>query len=144
MRCLSTGNEDVCEYFVLFAHVMNISEHVCLPSRLEDLWLNDNQIASLEGIETLLQGCMDCLSTIYLERNPCVCSHTLHLEFYPLRLSILWKHRQKMRVKCIPLIVFLINFIVVWVLQASDPKYIFKLRAALPKLQQLDSHLLLH
>lgn len=122
------------------------TQDVCLLSRLEDLWLNDNQISSLEGIETLLQGCKDCLSTIYLERNPCVCSHTLHLELYPLCLSRLQRQRQdvKMTVKSMPLIVFLITFIVVWVLQASDPKYIFKLRSALPKLQQLDSHLLLH
>lgn len=122
---------------------MNKSEYVCLPSRLEDLWLNDNQIASLEGIETLLQGCMNSLSTVYLERNPCVCSHTLDLELYPLCLSISLRQCQKMRVKCISLIMFLINFSV-WILQASDPKYIFKLRAALPKLQQLDSHLLIH
>jgi hypothetical protein len=124
--------------------VLWTTQDVCLPSRLEDLWLNDNQIASLEGIETLLQGCMDCLTTIYLERNPCVCFHTLHLELYPLCLSSLQRQRQKMTVKYMPLIVFLIIFIVVWILQASDPKYIFKLRSALPKLQQLDSHLLLH
>lgn len=124
--------------------VLWTTQDVCLPSRLEDLWLNDNQIASLEGIETLLQGCMDCLTTIYLERNPCVCSHTLHLELYSLCLSRLQRQWQKMTVKYMPLIVFLIIFIVVWILQAFDPKYIFKLRSALPKLQQLDSHLLLH
>ncbi|CAK9873748.1 unnamed protein product [Sphagnum jensenii] len=67
-------------------------------TRLEDLWLNDNSIATLDGIEKLLEGCMGCLTTIYLERNPC----------------------------------------------ELDPNYMRRLRAALPKLQQLDSHLVLH
>lgn len=136
----------MCKYAVLFSvqFMLWTTQGMCLPSRLEDLWLNDNQIASLEGIGTLLQGCMDCLSTLYLERNPCVCSHSLHLELYPLCLSTLWRQHKKMVVMYMPLIVFLIIFRAVWVLQASDPKYIFKLRSALPKLQQLDSHLLLH
>uniref|UniRef100_R7W2S7 Uncharacterized protein n=1 Tax=Aegilops tauschii TaxID=37682 RepID=R7W2S7_AEGTA len=40
-------------------------------TRLEDLWLNDNQIPSLSGIESALSGSREKLTTIYLERNPC-------------------------------------------------------------------------
>ncbi|KAI8553781.1 hypothetical protein RHMOL_Rhmol05G0043100 [Rhododendron molle] len=40
--------------------------------QLEDLWLNDNQITSLEGIAEAVSGSRDKLTTIYLERNPCV------------------------------------------------------------------------
>jgi hypothetical protein len=43
-----------------------------LLCRLEDLWLNDNQIPSLDGIEAALAGSREKLTTIYLERNPCV------------------------------------------------------------------------
>lgn len=43
-----------------------------LLCRLEDLWLNDNQITSLEGIDQALSGSKEKLTTIYLERNPCV------------------------------------------------------------------------
>ncbi|KAH1251700.1 hypothetical protein AAZX31_05G212800 [Glycine max] len=39
--------------------------------RLEDLWLNDNQIASLEGIAEAVTGSKEKLTTIYLENNPC-------------------------------------------------------------------------
>jgi len=46
--------------------------HVNLLYRLEDLWLNDNQIPSLDGIEAALAGSREKLTTIYLERNPCV------------------------------------------------------------------------
>lgn len=42
--------------------------------RLEDLWLNDNQIESLEGISEAVAGSRDKLATIYLENNPCVWS----------------------------------------------------------------------
>ncbi|RWV87742.1 hypothetical protein GW17_00050235 [Ensete ventricosum] len=41
-------------------------------TRLEDLWLNDNHIASLEGIDLAVSGSRERLTTIYLERNPCV------------------------------------------------------------------------
>ncbi|KAG6476844.1 hypothetical protein ZIOFF_066092 [Zingiber officinale] len=41
-------------------------------TRLEDLWLNDNQITSLEGIDLAVSGSREKLTTIYLERNPCV------------------------------------------------------------------------
>jgi hypothetical protein len=34
--------------------------------------LNDNQIPSLDGIEAALAGSREKLTTIYLERNPCV------------------------------------------------------------------------
>jgi len=43
-------------------------------ARLEDLWLNDNQIASLEGISDAVAGSREKLTTIYLEHNPCVCT----------------------------------------------------------------------
>ncbi|KAH1235904.1 Protein phosphatase 1 regulatory inhibitor subunit PPP1R7 [Glycine soja] len=39
--------------------------------RLEDLWLNDNQIASLEGIAEAVSGSKEKLTTIYLKNNPC-------------------------------------------------------------------------
>jgi len=53
-----------------------------LPYRLEDLWLNDNQIPSLDGIEAALAGSREKLTTIYLERNPCVSiSRLLYLFF---------------------------------------------------------------
>lgn len=42
--------------------------------RLEDLWLNDNQIESLEGISEAVVGSREKLTTIYLENNPCVWS----------------------------------------------------------------------
>jgi len=37
-------------------------------TRLEDLWLNDNQIPSLDGIESALSGSRETLTTIYLEK----------------------------------------------------------------------------
>ncbi|KAK8543205.1 hypothetical protein V6N13_136264 [Hibiscus sabdariffa] len=39
--------------------------------RLEDLWLNDNQIESLENIAEAVSGSREKLTTIYLENNPC-------------------------------------------------------------------------
>jgi hypothetical protein len=39
---------------------------------MEDLWLNDNQIISLDGVENAVSGSRETLTTIYLERNPCV------------------------------------------------------------------------
>ncbi|GJM90662.1 hypothetical protein PR202_ga06963 [Eleusine coracana subsp. coracana] len=47
-------------------------ENIESLTRLEDLWLNDNQIPSLDGIEAALAGSRETLTTIYLERNPCV------------------------------------------------------------------------
>lgn len=44
-----------------------------LGSRLEDLWLNDNQISSLDNLDEAVGGFRENLTTIYLERNPCVC-----------------------------------------------------------------------
>ncbi|CDP03273.1 unnamed protein product [Coffea canephora] len=41
-------------------------------TQLEDLWLNDNNITSLDGIAEAVAGSRDALTTIYLERNPCV------------------------------------------------------------------------
>lgn len=43
-----------------------------LTYRLEDLWLNDNQIESLEAITEAVTGSKEKLTTIYLENNPCV------------------------------------------------------------------------
>jgi len=44
--------------------------------------LNDNQIPSLDGIEAALAGSREKLTTIYLERNPCVSiSRLLYLFF---------------------------------------------------------------
>lgn len=40
--------------------------------RLDDLWLNDNQIATLDGFGMAVAGSRERLTTIYLERNPCV------------------------------------------------------------------------
>ncbi|OMO58242.1 Leucine rich repeat 4 [Corchorus olitorius] len=40
-------------------------------TRLEDLWLNDNQIESLENIAEAVAGSREKLTTIYLENNPC-------------------------------------------------------------------------
>lgn len=40
--------------------------------RLEDLWLNDNQIESIEGFAEAVVGSREKLTTIYLEHNPCV------------------------------------------------------------------------
>jgi hypothetical protein len=44
----------------------------CCGCRLEDLWLNDNQIPSLAGLGAALVGCHATLSTLYLENNPAV------------------------------------------------------------------------
>lgn len=52
--------------------------------RLEDLWLNDNQIASLEGIAEAVSGSKEKLTTIYLENNPCVWFLALQICFFPL------------------------------------------------------------
>ena len=40
--------------------------------RLEDLWLNDNSIPSLDGLDAAVSGSREKLTTIYLENNPCV------------------------------------------------------------------------
>ncbi|KZV42675.1 protein phosphatases pp1 regulatory subunit [Dorcoceras hygrometricum] len=42
-------------------------------TKLEDLWLNDNQITSLDNIALAVGEAKENLTTIYLERNPCVC-----------------------------------------------------------------------
>jgi len=53
--------------------------------RLEDLWLNDNQIASLEGIAEAVSGSKEKLTTIYLKNNPCVWLLALQICFSPLK-----------------------------------------------------------
>lgn len=45
-------------------------EHLQGLTQLQDLWLNDNQIPNLEGIEDALSDQKDSLTTIYLEHNP--------------------------------------------------------------------------
>jgi Leucine-rich repeat (LRR) protein len=45
-------------------------EHLQGLTQLQDLWLNDNQIPSLEGLEDALSDQRDSLTTIYLENNP--------------------------------------------------------------------------
>nr|KJB83107.1 hypothetical protein B456_013G229800 [Gossypium raimondii] len=40
-------------------------------TRLEDLWLNDNQIESLESVAEAVSGSREKLTTVYLENNPC-------------------------------------------------------------------------
>ncbi|RRT43764.1 hypothetical protein BHE74_00058749 [Ensete ventricosum] len=47
---------------------------VSIIYQLEDLWLNDNQIPSLKGIDVAVSGSREKLTTIYLERNPCATS----------------------------------------------------------------------
>lgn len=45
---------------------------VIFDCSLEDLWFNDNQLASLDGIAEAVSGSREKLTTIYLEHNPCV------------------------------------------------------------------------
>ena len=41
-------------------------------SLLEDLWLNHNQVPSLDGLDTALAPVSHSLTTIYLTGNPAV------------------------------------------------------------------------
>ncbi|KAF9612727.1 hypothetical protein IFM89_003269, partial [Coptis chinensis] len=50
--------------------------------RLEDLWMNDNQIASLDDLDLALAGSRDKLTTTYVEHNPCVRFFIRHIGFY--------------------------------------------------------------
>lgn len=55
--------------------------------RLEDLWLNDNSISSLDDFLAALKGPSKSIKTLYLERNPCVSAlqwylHSGALAFY--------------------------------------------------------------
>lgn len=45
-------------------------EHLQGLTQLQDLWLNDNQIESLEGVEEALADQQGSLTTIYLDNNP--------------------------------------------------------------------------
>jgi protein phosphatase 1 regulatory subunit 7 len=63
--------------FVCFLQVLDVSnnriskvEYLQGLTQLQDLWLNDNQIPSLEGVEDALLDQKDSLTTIYLENNP--------------------------------------------------------------------------
>ncbi|KAF9595401.1 hypothetical protein IFM89_000319, partial [Coptis chinensis] len=51
-------------------------------TRLEDLWMNDNQIASLDGFDLALAGSRDKLTSIYVEHNPCVRFFIRHILFF--------------------------------------------------------------
>lgn len=55
-----------------FIFIASLRSDWIAPCRLEDLWLNDNQITSLEGIAEAVAGSREKLTTIYLENNPCV------------------------------------------------------------------------
>lgn len=59
-------------------------------TQLEDLWLNDNNITSLDGIAEAVAGSRDKLTTIYLERNPCVNSPN-----YILTLKEIFRNAQQ-------------------------------------------------
>ena len=48
------------------------------------MWLNDNRIGSPEGMEAAVAGSREILSTIYLERNPCVSFFFLLLDYIRL------------------------------------------------------------
>jgi protein phosphatase 1 regulatory subunit 7 len=45
-------------------------EGLATLNRLEDLWLNDNRIPSLDDLESALASQKDTLTTIYLDNNP--------------------------------------------------------------------------
>lgn len=62
-------------------------EHLQGLSHLQDLWLNDNQIPSLEGIEDALSDQRDSLTTIYLENNPAAAATD-----YKQRMLVLFPH----------------------------------------------------
>ena len=59
----------------------------CSPLQLSDLWLNDNQIESLDEVEAALQPQRPTLSCIYLKGNPCASAPS-----YALRLRHLLPH----------------------------------------------------
>lgn len=71
---------DLCSYSsppLLGLQVLDVSnnriskvEHLQGLTQLEDLWLNDNQIPSLQGLEEALADQRNSLTTIYLENNP--------------------------------------------------------------------------
>jgi hypothetical protein len=45
-------------------------EHLGRLSQLQDLWLNDNALPTLDGLQDALSGQRHSLTTIYLENNP--------------------------------------------------------------------------
>lgn len=61
---------------LIFSRVIIWSLHWIYVCSLEDLWLNDNQIESLESIAEDVAGSREKLTTIYLENNPCVSFYT--------------------------------------------------------------------
>lgn len=61
---------------LIFPRVIIWNLHWIYVCSLEDLWLNDNQIESLESISEDVAGSREKLTTIYLENNPCVSFHT--------------------------------------------------------------------
>lgn len=57
---------------LIFSRLIIWPSHWVNVGSLEDLWLNDNQIESLETIAEDVAGSREKLTTIYLENNPCV------------------------------------------------------------------------
>lgn len=45
-------------------------ENLSPLTQLEDLWLNDNQIPSLDGLDSALAAQRETLTTVYLSGNP--------------------------------------------------------------------------
>ena len=55
-----------------------------LLEQLTDLWLNDNQIESLDEVEAALQAQRPTLTCIYLSGNPCAATPSYRLRMQHL------------------------------------------------------------
>lgn len=86
-KCVNQFNQTMHYSILLLRQLCYLSYPGYLATRLEDLWLNDNQITSLDNIAEAVAGSRENLTTIYLERNPCVCTYTSSLS---LISSINW------------------------------------------------------
>lgn len=64
-------SSSLLDYCVFASTLISLSDSTS-ACRLEDLWLNDNQIESLESLPEAVAGSREKLTTIYLENNPCV------------------------------------------------------------------------
>ncbi|KAK2076804.1 hypothetical protein QBZ16_005030 [Prototheca wickerhamii] len=58
---------------------------------LTDLWANDNQLESLEEVETVLQQYSQTLSCVYLSGNPCA-----GVQQYRRRVTALLPHLEQL------------------------------------------------